>query len=103
MPRLALFAGYVVVVLVGLLGLAVVWRIYTGKIALSLLISEKDGPASMSRFQFLVFTFVVAMSILVMALESGEFPALSPNVLGLLGISGGSYVISKGIQKGVKS
>ena len=31
-------------------------------------------------------------------LESGEFPTLSPEVLGLLGISGGSYVISKGIQ-----
>src|SRR5215831_65921 len=99
MPQLALVAGYVVVLFVGLLGLIVVWNVFRGKIDLTLLISEKDGPASMSRFQFLIFTFVVAMCIMVLTLESGEFPSLSANVLGLLGISGGSYLVSKGIQQ----
>ena len=99
MPTLALIAGYVVVILVGILGLLVVWNILRGRIDLHLLVSEKDGPASLSRFQFLIFTFVVAMCILVLTLESGEFPKLDASVLGLLGISGGSYVISKSIQQ----
>jgi hypothetical protein len=97
MPQLALVAGYIVVVLVGLLGLIVAWNIFTGRIDLRYLISEKDGPASMSRFQFLIFTFAIAMCLVVLTLESGEFPKLDPNILGLLGISGGSYLVSKGI------
>ena len=44
------------------------------------------------------FTFVIAGLTLVLTLESGEFPDLGPDVLALLGISGGSYVVSKGIQ-----
>jgi uncharacterized membrane protein len=99
MEQLALVAGYIVVIFVGLLGLIVVWKILTGKIDLKLLISEKEGPASLSRFQFLIFTFVVAMCILVLTLDSGEFPKLDLNILGLMGISGGSYLVSKGIQK----
>jgi len=110
MPQLALVAGYVIVVFVGLLGLLIVWRVFKNDINLSMLVSEKDpmsdasgkapqSIASMSRFQFLIFTFVVAVCILVLTLESGEFPHLEPNVLALLGISGGSYLISKGIQQ----
>lgn len=102
MPLLALIAGYIVVVFVGLLGLFVVWNILRGRIDLRLLISEKDGAASLSRFQFLVFTFVVGMCVLVLTLESGEFPNVDPNILGLLGISGGSYLVSKGIQREMK-
>jgi uncharacterized membrane protein len=98
MPQLALIAGYVIVAVVGLLALVVVWLIVSGRIDLRLLVSEKDGPASLSRFQFLIFTFVVAMCILVLTLESGEFPKVSPEILGLLGISAGSYIVSKGIQ-----
>lgn len=98
-PQLALAAGYVIVIFLGALAAAIVWLIFTGRIDLRLLVSEKDGPASLSRFQFLVFTFVVAACILVLALESGEFPTLTPELLGLLGISAGSYVVSKGIQQ----
>ena len=94
-----IIAGYIIVIFIGALGGFVLWKIWRGEIDLKLLISEKDGSASFSRFQFLIFTFVVAMSILVLTLESGQFPALGTDVLGLLGISGGSYVISKGIQK----
>jgi len=99
MPQLALIAGYVVVVFIGLLAIAIIWLIAKGKIDLRLLVSEKDGPASLSRFQFLMFTFVIGMCLLVLTLESGEFPKVTPEILGLLGISGGSYVVSKGIQK----
>lgn len=99
MPQLALVAGWVVVVLVGLLGVFVVWNVASGRIDLRYLVSEKDGPASLSRFQFLIFTFVVGMCLLVLTLESGEFPKIDANILGLLGISGGSYLVSKGIQR----
>ena len=60
---LALVIGYVLCFLVGVLGILVLREIYSGKIDLSQLISEPNGSASMSRFQFLVFTFVIALSL----------------------------------------
>ena len=105
MPMLALLAGYVIVVFLGLLGLILIWKMFRGDIDLQWLVSEKDGAgahASLSRFQFLVFTFVVGMCLVVLTIDSGEFPKIDPNILGLLGISGGSYLVSKGIQRGAK-
>ncbi len=100
---LALVIGYVLCGLIGLLGLAVLWLIYDGTIDLSRLISEANGDASMSRFQFLVFTFVIALSLfLVIAAGDGKKPAF-PNeiptgILTLLGISGSSYAVGKAIS-----
>ena len=99
MPTLALIAGYVVVIFIGALGAILLLKMFRGTIDLSALISEENGQASFSRFQFLVFTFVIAVSVLVLTLEGGEFPELGTDVLGLLGISGSGYVVSKGIQK----
>ena len=98
MPQLTLAAGIVIVSLLGLIGALIVLRIATNRIDLQYLVSELDGSASLSRFQFLVFTFVIAMCFLVLTLDSGQFPQVDPTVLGLLGISGGSYVVSKAIQ-----
>ena len=55
----------------------------------------------MSRFQFLVFTFVVVLMWVYLFFYNGngKFPDIPPGVLGLMGISGGAYVVSKGIQK----
>jgi len=66
------------------------------------LISDANGDASLSRFQFLVFTFVVAMSLfyLIVIKTPPDYPAIPNQILALLGISGGSYVLSKGIQTG---
>lgn len=99
MPTLALIAGYVVVLFVGALAFLIVLRIVQGRIDLRYLVSEKEGPASLSRFQFLVFTFVISVCTLVITLESGEFPRLSQDILALLGISGGSYLVSKAIPR----
>ena len=77
---------------------AVVWRIFTGAIPLRGLISEPDdagGKASLSRFQFLIFTFVIAGLYLLLSIEAGTFVDIPGNVLLLLGISSGSYVVSK--------
>lgn len=93
--------AWVVVGLVGLAGAAIVWAMFTGKIDLSKLISEgEDGKGSMSRFQLLVFTFVIAGTVFMITISSDPpaFPeTIPPEILGLLGISGGSYVLSKGV------
>lgn len=83
---------------VALLGAAVVWQVFTGKIDLSRVISEPSGDASMSRLQLLVFTFVIALSLFLVIASSKELPDISPGVLTLLGISASSYLVSKGIQ-----
>ncbi len=62
---LTIVVGWIVTVFIGALGLVILWRMVTGKIDLKDLISEKDGKASLSRFQFLVFTFVIALSLLL--------------------------------------
>lgn len=99
---LKLAVGWVIVVFVGLIELLILWKIYKGTINLDKLISEENGDASLSRFQFLIFTFVISMSlflVIVAAKDGPAFPASIPaGIFALLGISGGSYVVSKGIQ-----
>jgi hypothetical protein len=76
--------------------------IASGKIDISSLLEEKgspDGGASMSRFQLLIFTFVVAISLLLIVVSKSDFPKEVPvGVLTLLGISASTYAVSKGIQ-----
>jgi hypothetical protein len=93
-------AGIVIVVFLGLLGLAIVVLIAKGKISLNKLVSESNGDASMSRFQFLIFTFVIALSLFLITVSPAQpkFPDVPPDILALLGISAGSYLVSKGIQ-----
>ena len=102
MALLTLICGYLICGLIGLLGVAVLWQIFDGSIDLSRLISEPNGDASMSRFQFLVFTFVIALSlflVIVSAKGGPAFPLTIPGgVLTLLGISGSSYAVGKAIQ-----
>lgn len=98
MEYLAIATGFVVLALISAIGGTLVFLMWTGKINLTKVISENDGTGSMSRLQFLIFTFVIAGSVLVLTLETGEFPVLGADVLALLGISGTSYVAAKGIQ-----
>ncbi len=100
MKMVAFVVGLIISGLLGFLGLIVVYLILRGRIDLSKLISEPNGDASLSRFQFLLFTFVIAMSffLIVVSKDPPVFPEIPVEILALLGISGGSYVISKGIQ-----
>src|SRR5437588_2892687 len=101
MQILSLVAGYIICGLVGFLAIIIVWRIADGTIDISQLISEANGDASMSRFQFLVFTFVIALSlflVIVGADKHPSFPQIPGTVLALLGISGSSYLVGKSIQ-----
>jgi len=96
---LAMVVSAVVIVMVLGLGVSVLVLIARGKIPLDGLISEPGtDKASLSRFQFLLFTFVIGGLYLLLCIENGTFIEIPSTVLGLLGISGGSYIASKGIQ-----
>ena len=73
----------------------VLWQIATNKISLRLLIADSHGDASLSRLQFLIFTFVFASGILYLTLKNAAFPAIDEGVLMLLGISGATYALGK--------
>jgi hypothetical protein len=101
MQAVKLTMEWIVVGLVGLIGLVIVYQMFVGKIDLAKLISESDGKGSMSRLQFLIFSFVIAGSFFLITISKNPpaFPTKIPGeVLALLGISGGSYVLGKGIQ-----
>ena len=94
----------IIAVFLALLGVKILWLIFLDKINLETLISEpptadgKKGDASMSRFQLLIFTFVISFSLVYVIFTDEAFPEIPASILGLLGISGGTYAISKGIQ-----
>jgi len=99
---ISLAMGWTLAVFMALLAFAILQRIFDGRIDLNNLISEKDGSgASLSRFQFLIFTYVIAMSLflIVVSDDPPQFPKSIPGeILALLGISGSSYVVSKAVQ-----
>jgi len=102
MPYAAMLSEYLICVLISGLGIAILWMVFTGTIDLSRLISEANGDASMARFQFLVFTFVISLSLFVVIVSPKDGPKLPETIPGgiltLLGISGSSYAVGKAIQ-----
>ncbi|HKA01343.1 MAG TPA: hypothetical protein VKE70_32740 [Candidatus Solibacter sp.] len=97
---LALVAGLLVDLWIGGTGVLVLILIARGKIDLSRLISEPNGDASMSRFQLLIFTLVIGLSVFVVTASANPpaFPDIPGSILSLLGISASSFLVSKGIQ-----
>lgn len=98
------YGGLVITFLFGFMILA---AIASGKIDISRILEEKvsggegTGAASMSRFQLLIFTFIIALSLFLIVVNTGRFPdKIPPEVLTLLGISATTYAVSKGIQAG---
>jgi len=100
MELLMLVVGWILAGFIGITGALVLWAMFRGQIKLDKLISEPEGDASLSRFQFMIFTFVIAMSVFVITVSKTppQFPEIPTSVLALLGISAGSYVVAKGIQ-----
>src|SRR5260370_18925488 len=75
--RVVYAVEYGALVIVFLFGFMVLAAIASGKIDISSLLEEKNssgGGASMSRFQFLIFTFVVAISLLLIVVSDKAFP-----------------------------
>jgi hypothetical protein len=83
----------------GILAVILLYKIAVDKIDLEYLISEDNGHASMSRLQLLIFTFVVAISLVKIVEKTGMFPTIDSGILTLLGISASTYAVGKGIQK----
>jgi hypothetical protein len=108
---LELLVGYVVCGIVALFGLILVWKIANNDIDLSHLLADDDGQASTSRFQLIIFTFVVGLSFFLVVVSNvkirqygaggtagGGLPDVPSGVLALLGISASSYLVSRGIS-----
>jgi amino acid permease len=100
MDHLKIIAGYTILILVFFYGLMVLIGMANGTIDLKFLVSEGDGHASMSRFQLLIFTFVIGLSLflIVVAAKPPKFPAIPKEILTLLGISATTYAAGKAIQ-----
>lgn len=94
------FCGYVACVFLALLAGTIIYYIWIDKIDLRHLVSETNHEASMSRFQLLIFTFVVAIGMfeLIEKNTPPAFPDIPQGVLTLLGISATTYAVGKGIS-----
>ncbi|HVO80414.1 MAG TPA: hypothetical protein VMT28_06775 [Terriglobales bacterium] len=108
---LELLIGYLLCGIVALFALLVIWKIANGTINLKYLLSDDDGWASTSRFQLVVFIFVVALSYFLVVVSNVKLrqsggtltdlaglPDVPGGVLALLGISASSYLVSRGIS-----
>jgi len=98
--KVKLALSYGALILLFLFGFLILAAIASGKIDISTLLSESGGGASMSRFQLLIFTFVIALSFFLIVVSSSRLPDVPADVLALLGISATTYGVSKGIQAG---
>jgi hypothetical protein len=90
--------GYIICGFLGVLAATIIIWIWRGKMDLGNLLNEGNGQASMSRFQLLIFTFVIAISLfeLVEKSPTASFPDIPQGVLTLLGISASTYAVGKG-------
>ena len=100
MTLMAQICSFVLCAFIGLLAATIIIWIWQGKINLNYLLCEANGQASMARFQLLIFTFVIAVSLfeLVERSTTGGFPEIPNGVLTLLGISASTYAVGKGIS-----
>src|SRR5215510_15701963 len=98
MNATAQICSLLVCFLLGGLGVTLIVLIWTNKIDLKYLVSEEDGSASISRFQLLIFTFVVAIGLFKLVEVKQQFPEIPNGVLTLLGISASTYAVGKGIS-----
>jgi hypothetical protein len=90
---------YVVASFLVVLEALILWKMTVNKIDLKYLIADAQGDASLSRFQFLLFTFVIAVGFVYLTIKGGGFPRMDEGVLILLGISGAGYALGKGLEK----
>jgi hypothetical protein len=97
--QLALVVTCVVLLIVSCIAFMVLAKMAMDEIDLSNLLSESGGGgASLSRFQFLIFTFVIALGLFLIIAHTYKFPDTIPDgVLTLLGISASTYAVGKGI------
>jgi uncharacterized membrane protein len=98
MENLARLCSLVACLFIAGAGLAIIIMIFVGKIDLRYLVSEANHEASMSRFQLLIFTFVIAIAVFRIVELKGALPDVPNGILTLLGISASTYAVGKGIS-----
>jgi hypothetical protein len=74
------------------------YNMWINQIDLSALLNEANGDASMSRFQLLIFSLVIAVGLYIYILNHMALPDIPDSVLKLLGISASTYAAGKGIS-----
>lgn len=84
--------------IMGALCIMLLYKMWTNEINLSSLLNEANGDASMSRFQLLVFSLVIAVGLYIYILNHMALPDIPESVLKLLGISASTYAAGKGIS-----
>lgn len=89
--------GIAFMIIMGLLCLMLLIKMWRNEINLCTLIEEANGQASMSRFQLLVFTLVVAVGVFLSILHTLTLPDIPNSILILLGISASTYATGKAI------
>ena len=90
--------GFAFVVIMGVLCVMLLIKMWRNEINLSSLLEEANGQASMSRFQLLIFTLVVAVGVFLYILYMKTLPDIPNSILILLGISASTYAAGKGIS-----
>jgi len=95
--KLQVATGYLLLLIVFFTGVIILVLMATGAIDLTELLEDDTGGASMSRFQLLIFTFVIALSFFLLVAKGTGFPEVNAGVLTLLGISATTYGVSKSI------
>jgi hypothetical protein len=98
MEWLLVAIGVAFLVLMGALCLLLLTKMWKNEINLSSLLNEENGEASMSRFQLLIFTLVVAVGVFLFIVNHLVLPDIPNSVLVLLGISASTYAAGKGIS-----
>jgi len=91
------WTGFGFLLIMGTLCVMLLVKMWTNEINLSSLIDEANGDASMSRFQLLVFSLVIAVGVFLFILKNLTLPDIPQSVLTLLGISASTYAAGKGI------
>src|SRR5262245_36236393 len=91
--KVAIAIEYGGLIITFLFGFMILAGIASNRIDISRILEEKGtadagGGASMSRFQLLIFSFVISLSLFLIVVKTGDFPLrVPPEVLTLLGIS----------------
>lgn len=98
MNTLLLWTGFAFLPVMGALCIMLLIKMWTNQIDLSTILDEANGDASISRFQLLVFSLVVAVGLFLQILKNMTLPEIPNSILVLLGISASTYAAGKGIS-----
>ncbi len=93
-----LAAGWGFLVFMGGLCAIILWKIARNEINLATILNESNGDASISRFQLLLFSLVVAVGLFLYMMVHQDLPNIPAGILTLLGISASTYAAGKGIS-----